>query len=286
MSRPRGYDRLMISIELASNVKFARLTDAQKLCVLLGVWPLAAKADPRGYLVVAGEAGTAADVAHHARCSPAIARSTLARMRELLMLEAHGNGYEYVHDWHEFNPDPRPSDSREAWRERKQAQRQRHANVTRDTAVTSRDCHATEVEVEDEGEVEEHQEAEALPLLPQEARPKAALSGEQVHDLFDHWRCRCRPRSQVVLTQRRQTNVRSRASRDGFAVDQLRTAIDGAARAIQADVLDYEHQETEFARIFVDEEHVDAWIAYAHDGDDDALSQSLWSAEDANRRVA
>jgi hypothetical protein len=151
----RAFDRFIVDVELASNLKFARLSDREKLCVLLGVWPLAAKAEPRGYLAVAGQAATAADVAHHARCSVAVARSTLAKLRELHMLEPGDNGLEHVHDWEDYNPAPKV-DSTAAERQRRRRERIRHEGVTsmsrRDTPVTHAGVTPPEVEGEEEEE--------------------------------------------------------------------------------------------------------------------------------------
>lgn len=141
----------MVALEIGGNAKVGRLTDRQFRCLISGVWPLAGKSERRGYLIVAGQPANAADVAHQARCSESIARSTLEKMRELRMLEPPDEtGFEYCHDWHTLNPDPRPSESAEARRERKRRSRNGHADVTRDNGSMSRGCHTPEVE----GEVE------------------------------------------------------------------------------------------------------------------------------------
>lgn len=145
MSR-RTYPCFMIAVEIGSNPKVARLTDREFRCLITGIWALAAKGSPRGYLAVAGEAADERDVAHQARCSVPVARATLARLRDLGMLERDEEmGLEYCHDWHTLNPDPSPSNTPEAWRERKRAQRERERDdqegVTRDMPVTSRDGH-------------------------------------------------------------------------------------------------------------------------------------------------
>lgn len=169
---PRGYDRYMIDVEIGSNAKIGRFTAAQFQCLVCGVWPLAAKSQPRGCLVVAGQPAIDADIARQARCSTAVARSTLALMRDLLMLETDDEtGLEYVHDWHDFNPDPKRSDTPEGWRERKRRQRSKAkpADVTRDMGVTSRDSHAPEVE----GEVEPEETASLSVVLDDAPTPDA-----------------------------------------------------------------------------------------------------------------
>jgi hypothetical protein len=142
----RKFDRFMVDVELGSNAKVGRFTDAEFRCLVTGVWALAAKADPRGSLIVAGAPATAPDVARQARCSVKIAQATLKRMRNLGMLDGDAK----VHDWDELNPSPGAERSR----------RWRHKNVTQSVAQTSRDRHANvtqnvtqallEVEVEEE----------------------------------------------------------------------------------------------------------------------------------------
>jgi hypothetical protein len=138
----------MVVVELASNPKIGRLSDAEFRCLVSGVWPLAAKASPRGALRVASLPAEPADVAHQARQSETVARKTLDKLRALGMVEHDPElGCEVVHDWDEINPGPKASDTPEATRERKRRERERrggHANVTRDNGVS----HAGEVEVE------------------------------------------------------------------------------------------------------------------------------------------
>jgi hypothetical protein len=164
------------------------------------------------------------------------------------MVERGEDGLERVHDWLQYNPDPRPSDTTDAWRVRKQRERERkrvesesHAgyqdHVTRDTPVTSRESHATKVVEE---EVEEESSTTSQTLKEAEARPPAARdfsAAQQVDRLFTHWAVNCRTRSQVALTKRREINVRSRASHDGFTFEELTEAIDGAAKANNEQVL-------------------------------------------------
>jgi hypothetical protein len=178
MKRP--FDRFMIDVELGSNAKIARFSPQQFRCLILGAWTLAAKAEPRGYLVVAEQPATDADVAHQARCSVAVARSTLRLMRELGMLEAAEDGRERCHDWPDYNPDPSQSNTRDAWRERKRQQRERDRDVTRDTPVTSHNSHAPEVEVEGE----EEQPPPQTPRQRGARRPRRAPSLERA----DAWR--------------------------------------------------------------------------------------------------
>lgn len=166
MSRPKGYDRIMIAIELAGNAKVGRLNDAEFRCLLTGVWSLAAKSPIRGCLLVGDLEIEPEDVARQARCSPAVARSTLTKMRALGMLERDEEyGCERVHDWDEMNPAPK-RDGTAAERQRRRRARlaadrdaaASHAPVTPPVTDPSRrdgqPGHAPEVEVEVELEEE------------------------------------------------------------------------------------------------------------------------------------
>ena len=130
----QAFSRYMIVVEIGGNAKIGRLTDREFRCLITGVWPLAGKSQRRGYLIVAGEPATADDVARQARCSLSVARHTLAKMRAAKLLDPPDeDGFEYCHDWHEMNPDPRGSETAEAQRERKRRSREYrkgHENVT------------------------------------------------------------------------------------------------------------------------------------------------------------
>jgi hypothetical protein len=213
MSR-RPFDRFMVDVELGSNPKLGRFTDAQFRCLISGVWALAAKSEPRGSLVVAGQPATERDVAYQARCSLAVARSTLARMRELRMLVASEEGFESCRDWHDYNPDPAPSATREAWAERKRTERAKRArkrDVTRDMPVT----HDLEVEVEEEEEDKS---------TTNRAELRSAASG-----LFAYWQEKC-GHPAAKLTADRRSSIQTRL-KEGYTADQIRQAIDGAAKA-------------------------------------------------------
>lgn len=169
MSRPRSYNRFMVDVELGGNAKVGRLTDAEFRCLITGVWALAAKAEPRGALLVAGQAADERDVARQAHCSPTVAKRTLAKLRQLGMLERDEAGVEWVHHWDVVNPAPKASDTPEARRERKRRQRDRqtsngHADVTRDMNGKSRESHATEVK-----KLEETPKAPSKGALPDRA---------------------------------------------------------------------------------------------------------------------
>lgn len=136
---PRGYDRFMVAIELSSNGKVGRLTDREFRCLITGVWALAAKATPRGYLVVANDRATEHDVARQAHLPVTAARSTLKKLRAMEMLEEHPEvGFEYCHDWHDLNPDPKVDRTAT---DRKRDERRRKRDQERDGTNSRRDSH-------------------------------------------------------------------------------------------------------------------------------------------------
>lgn len=124
-----GYDFFLVYTKLGTDRKLRRFNAAEKWCVVHGVWATAAESPTRGYLLIAGnEAATEEDFAAQAGVSVAVARATVKRMRELGMLEMDAEmGVEHVHDWHDVQKDPKPSETREAWRDRKRRSREGHA---------------------------------------------------------------------------------------------------------------------------------------------------------------
>ncbi len=149
MKASKDFDRFMVVNEIAGNPKVARLTDAEFRCLIQGVWPLASKSRPRGYLLVGSLPANEKDIANQARCSVAIAKRTMAKLRELEMVVADSElGAERCHDWDEINPSPK-ADATNAERQRRYRQRL----VTLRNAVTNGDVTPGEVEVEVEEEV-------------------------------------------------------------------------------------------------------------------------------------
>ena len=146
------FDRFMVSNSIGTNRKLRRLPVAQRWVYVAGVLALASQSPIRGALLITdGEPVTAEDIAQEATVKVSEARAALASFRRFGMLDTDAHGVEWVHDWDAMNRDPKPSDSPEARRARKRAQRDReqrdrHADVTRDIT----DCHTPEGEVEGE----------------------------------------------------------------------------------------------------------------------------------------
>lgn len=136
----RGYDSMLVYARLGGDRKFRRLSPAERWCAVFGVWAIAAQSPVRGYLLITeDEPAAERDYATEANVALGVARSTVVKMRSLGMLELDPEmGAEHVHDWHEHQKDPKPSESKQAWRERKRQQRQSrqsHADVPRDTGA-------------------------------------------------------------------------------------------------------------------------------------------------------
>lgn len=145
------FDRFMVANAIGTNRKLRRLPVAQRWVYVAGVLAIASQSPLRGALLIADdEPATAEDIAQEATVKVADARAALSSFRKLGMLEVDENGIEWVHDWDAMNPSPKPSDTPAAARERKRRQRDRERGAKRDNGVTSRDCHAPEVEVEEQ----------------------------------------------------------------------------------------------------------------------------------------
>lgn len=222
---PRGFDRMMIEIEIGSNLKIARLNDREFRCLICGVWPVAAKAKPRGYLAVIGQPATAEDVAHQGRVPVATARKTLDRLRELGMLETDETvGLEYCHDWHLINPDPKP-DLTAAERQQRHRSRKRNGDVTRDS-------HGDVTPPEVEGEVEEQLAAKAAsPAAPPPQADPDPLEEDVVY-LCRLMSAEVRAAHGIAERSREALVVkgwmdacRAMLTRDGLTVEQLEYAI-------------------------------------------------------------
>lgn len=155
MSGRKAFNRFMIEVEIASNGKVGRLTDPEFRCMVTGVWALAAKSTVRGRLLIGDLLVEPADVARQARCTTAVAKRTMAKMRELGMLEPDDEfGCERVHDWDHINPPPKTDNTaaerQQRRRDRLRALRDDNGTITPVSRRDDRDGHADEVEVEGE----------------------------------------------------------------------------------------------------------------------------------------
>jgi len=121
----RGYDSILLYTKVGTDRKFRRLTPAERWCAVAGVWAIAAQSPVRGYLLITDSvAADEKDYAKEAGVSLEIARKTVKKMRDLGMIEQDSEmKAEHVHDWHEHQTDPKPSETRAAWRDRKRKSR-------------------------------------------------------------------------------------------------------------------------------------------------------------------
>lgn len=160
-----GFDAFLVPHDRGTDRRWRRLSVPERWCAVFGVEAVASKAPERGCLLIAeGVHAEPEDFAEQAGVPLAVARSTIAKMRRLRLVEQHDDDVWVITDWHERQREPRrkPSDSREARRARKEAQRERererleaeaaagnvtplsHADVTRDKGRDVSRGHAPE----------------------------------------------------------------------------------------------------------------------------------------------
>lgn len=142
MSPRRVFDRFMVAVDAARNPKVRRLKrtggrDA-RWAWFHGVLPIAASAPMRGSFCVADLAADEHDVADVADVTVTEAAKMLKAARLLGMLEADEHGVEWVHDFEEYNPEPK-QDRTAAKRARDYRERQRqNRDAERDVTLASR----------------------------------------------------------------------------------------------------------------------------------------------------
>jgi hypothetical protein len=135
----RKLPAFMLSHGLSANRKIRRLSDAEFRCYVCGVLDLAGLSPVRGVLLIApGEKATPADIAKAAEVSEQVARSTLRKLRRLETIVPVGDGTERLKNWDVWNPPPRPSETPEAWRDRKAKERRKAADAKRSAAENGR----------------------------------------------------------------------------------------------------------------------------------------------------
>lgn len=207
----KAFDRFMIDVEIGGNAKVGRLTDSEFRCLVTGVWPLAAKAPIRGYLLVGAHNAEPEDIARQARCSVQVAKRTLVKLRHLDMLEHSDElGCEQIHDWGDINPTPKV-DRTGAERQRRYRAKLRTNSQDRaisgavKDAVIARD-HARCVVCGSEGPVEFHH------------RTPVVEGGESTVDNLELW---CRACHRGDAGHGRDKTVTSR--RNGGVTDALVT---------------------------------------------------------------
>lgn len=126
------FDRIMLAQRVCRSRTSRRLNDGEFRAYIAALC-LAGQSPVRGYLLVSEAVPvTTEDIADEAGVEEAVAASAVGK---LLDLETLGRDVERdclrFLNWDEYNPAPRPSDSREATRERKRRQREREREQKR-----------------------------------------------------------------------------------------------------------------------------------------------------------
>jgi hypothetical protein len=144
----RAFDRYMIAVGAGRHPKLRDLTINQRYVFFTGVLSVAAESPRRGFLMVGERQANGRDIAAACGADGRLVARTLERCRAVGLVETDPDtGFEFVHDWWDYNPDPRV-DATNAERQRRYRERQR--NASRNTSpVTSRNALEVEVEVEE-----------------------------------------------------------------------------------------------------------------------------------------
>jgi hypothetical protein len=138
---PRKFDSILVSIDIGASRTMRRLTVTERWTFVAGVLALASKSPVRGALLVAQrEPVSFDDIAEQAGVPKATAKTTVDKLTRLDVLEWDDElGGLIVVNWNEYQREPKASDSREAWRERKQRERDKKTESRPDV---TRDSHA------------------------------------------------------------------------------------------------------------------------------------------------
>lgn len=220
---PRGYDRLMLYVEIGGDRRVRRLDPAERWAYVAGVLALAAKSPERGLLLIADDlAVVAEDIAEQAGVKVRVASETLRKCRELGLVFEVEPGIEMPADWDVWNPEPKkkPSDSPENRRERKRLERERKRNSSEcHASVTPRDTPDGHTLSRGEGKGSEGKE---------EPKGSSDTRTAEIKLVFDHWVKARDKHPSNLLTAKRATAIRARL-REGYTVERLCRAIDGVA---------------------------------------------------------
>jgi hypothetical protein len=158
MSPRDKFDRFMADVHNGTNFKLARLSHAHFRAFFAAVVPIAAMSKVRGAFMVNGKPATPEDMRVKApSLTLAECRSALEVFRECGMLEHDEElGGEWVHDFEEWNPEPRRAaknaERQKRYRDRQKASHNGIRNVTRNVTHNGpvTDSNPPEVEVEEE----------------------------------------------------------------------------------------------------------------------------------------
>lgn len=134
---PARFNSFLVANDVGHEPPAPRLTVPERWCWIAGVKAIASKSPIRGALLIAlGEPATTDDIRRQADVPRATAKSTLDKLVRFGVLEHDDElGCLIFVDWHDEQREPKASDSREAWRDRKQKQRNVPRDVTRDNSA-------------------------------------------------------------------------------------------------------------------------------------------------------
>lgn len=151
------FDRFMVHVDIGTDEKLARLTDAERLCHIAGVLAIAAKSPVRGWLLVGDHEAGPVEIARRAGVSERVAKSTIDKLASVGVLTRDDllNCWQ-VHNWDRFNPEPR-ADPTNAERQARYRARRSGSNAG-SNAASNDDVTPPEVE----GEVEDNKESPAV----------------------------------------------------------------------------------------------------------------------------
>lgn len=165
----RAFNRFMVDENIGHNLKLVTLTPAERWCHLAGVLAIAAKSPVRGRLLIGNTRAEAVHIARQAGVSKTTATSTLRKLRAIgVLIEDEEYRCERVHDWEDWNPEPRVDRTNA---ERQARYRERH-NTLRNGQGNGVITPSNAVEVEVEGE--EH--------------PLVSAMAEDQHQVIEDWR--------------------------------------------------------------------------------------------------
>ena len=213
---PRGFDRYMIVIGAGVHPKFGGLTDSERCAYFLGVLAVAATARPRGCLLAGAQPAGQREVARLAGVSEKVALTAIEKLIAVGVLEHDDERQCWrVHDWIDVNREPASSAERMArLRARRSASQAPSPGVTVTSQVTSQSVS----EGEGKGEGKEQSQSQHL----------RRAGSSTVRELFDYWRAQCE-HPNARLSADRRGKIQARLS-EGYTEEQIRRAIDGAAR--------------------------------------------------------
>ena len=220
----RSFDRFLIHTRIAGHRKVRRLKAIKdgRWCYVTGILGLAAESPERGILLISeGVPATYEDIADHADVSLRTAKATVAAALEVGLLYEEG-GVWIAHDWDDWNPSPKASDTPESRRDRKRKSREGHtpsardnakghANVTRDPRAKRVSSSTSTSSSAVEGEEESEREREFSDFAADHAQVTGSLP----------------PKTGTKARQARLAEFTARRE-EGWSLDDLKAATIGA----------------------------------------------------------